>query len=147
MLRALTVILLCCLARPALGLEPIPDRLVVLTFDDSVRSHFTVVRPILLDYGFGATFFITEGFDFKTNKQDYMTWEQIRSLSDDGFDVGNHTKGHGGASLPPWLEMETQFSANHVPKPTTLCWPVYAVYDHLYPDLIAHGYTFSFLVQ
>ena len=42
-------------------LEPIPDRLVVLTFDDSSKSHFTVVRPILKKHGFGATFFITEG--------------------------------------------------------------------------------------
>lgn len=48
--------------------EPIPEKLVVLTFDDSARSHFDVVRPILLKYGFGATFFITEGFDFATKK-------------------------------------------------------------------------------
>lgn len=26
---------------PAAGLEPVPDRLAVLTFDDSVKSHFT----------------------------------------------------------------------------------------------------------
>ncbi len=37
--------------------KPIPDRLVVLTFDDSAKTHFTTVRPILLTYGFGATFF------------------------------------------------------------------------------------------
>jgi peptidoglycan/xylan/chitin deacetylase (PgdA/CDA1 family) len=45
-------------------LEPLPDKVVVLTFDDSVRSHYTVARPILQRYGFGATFFITEGFTF-----------------------------------------------------------------------------------
>ncbi len=32
---------------PAHALEPIPDKLVVLTFDDSVKSHYTFVRPIL----------------------------------------------------------------------------------------------------
>src|SRR5262245_6596201 len=36
------------LAAPAAGLEPIPDRLVVLTFDDASKSHYTVARPILL---------------------------------------------------------------------------------------------------
>jgi peptidoglycan/xylan/chitin deacetylase (PgdA/CDA1 family) len=51
--------------------EPIPDRLVVLTFDDAVKSHFTVARPVLKRYGFGATFFITEGFRFATDKADY----------------------------------------------------------------------------
>ena len=27
--------------------EPIPDKLVVLTFDDSKATHYTVVRPLL----------------------------------------------------------------------------------------------------
>ena len=39
--------------------KAIPDRLVVLTFDDSAKSHYTVVRPLLKEYQFGATFFIT----------------------------------------------------------------------------------------
>lgn len=79
---------------PATALEPINDKLVVLTFDDSVKSHFTVVRETLLKYGFGATFFVTEGFDFKTNKKDYMTWEEIAQLHQDGFEIGNHTRDH-----------------------------------------------------
>ncbi|MFQ5731878.1 MAG: polysaccharide deacetylase family protein [Planctomycetaceae bacterium] len=74
--------------------RPIPDKLVVLTFDDSVKSHFTVVRPILKKLKFGATFFITEGFQFKTNKRHYMTWEEIAHLHRDGFEIGNHTKDH-----------------------------------------------------
>ncbi len=77
-------------------LEPIPDKLVVLTFDDSVKSHHSVVRPILKKYGFGATFFVTEGFDFPTNKTDYMTWAEIAELNADGFEIGNHTRDHFG---------------------------------------------------
>src|SRR5688572_30268462 len=76
------------------ALEPIPDKLVVLTFDDSVASHHSVVRPLLKRYGFSATFFITEGFSFPTNKQDYMTWAQIADLHRDGFEIGNHTRDH-----------------------------------------------------
>ena len=75
--RLLALLLLISCISTAAALEPIPDKLVVLTFDDSVKSHFTVVRPILKRYKFGATFFITEGFDFATNKNDYMTWDQI----------------------------------------------------------------------
>lgn len=67
----------CCLISTLPAAEPVPDKVVVLTFDDSVRSHFTVARPLLKKYRFGATFFITEGFDFKTDKDNYMTWEQI----------------------------------------------------------------------
>lgn len=74
--------------------EPIPEKLVVLTFDDSVKSHFTIVGPELKKRGFGATFFITEGFEFKTDKQNYMTWEEIARLDADGFEIGNHTRDH-----------------------------------------------------
>ena len=123
--------------------RPVPEKTVVLSFDDGVASHATIVAPLLKKLGFGGSFYICDFDGFNTRKDWYMTWEQIKSLSDDGFDVGNHTKGHGGASLSPWLEMETQFLANSVPKPSTLCWPVYAVYDYLYPDLIANGYTFG----
>ena len=50
---------------------------VVLTFDDSKASHYTTVRPVLLKLVFNATFFITEGFTFRENKDDYMTWDVL----------------------------------------------------------------------
>src|SRR5882757_2208938 len=93
---------LCLLAAlgagPPRALKPIPDRLVVLTFDDASKSHFTVARPLLKKYGFGATFFVTEGFDFPTNKRDYMSWEEIAALHKDGFEIGNHTRDHQGVT-------------------------------------------------
>jgi len=54
--------------------EPLPERVVVLTFDDASRSHATFVAPLLEKYGFGATFFICEfPPDFATDKTKYMT--------------------------------------------------------------------------
>src|SRR5436190_10578775 len=94
--RLLLFALLLVATRAAHALEPIPEKLVVLTFDDAVKSHHAVVRPILKKYGFGATFFVTEGFDFPTNKTDYMTWEEIAELHADGFEIGNHTRDHLG---------------------------------------------------
>ena len=78
--RFATVLLLVLAPAAARALEPIPDKVVVLTFDDASKSHFTVARPLLKKYGFGATFFVTEGFDSRTNKRDYMTWEEIATL-------------------------------------------------------------------
>lgn len=117
--------------------EPIPNKLVVLTFDDSVKSHFTVVRPILKQYGFGATFFITEGFEFKTDKQNYMTWDEIATLHRDGFEIGNHTRDH--ASLNPKdpealqrqlgklaeqvIAINERCLEHGIPKPTSYAYP------------------------
>ncbi len=75
-------------------LDPIPDGLVVLTFDDGAKSNGTFVGPLLLRYGFGATFFITEGLNFRENKQYYMTWDEIRELHAAGFEIGNHLGRH-----------------------------------------------------
>ena len=44
------------------SLSPIPEKLVVLTFDDGCISHTEFVVPLLEEYGFGATFFFTDAF-------------------------------------------------------------------------------------
>ena len=41
----------------------VPARVVVLTFDDAIASHSRLVRPILKQYGFGATFFPLENIE------------------------------------------------------------------------------------
>lgn len=137
-------------ARPVLGLEPIPDKLVVLTFDDSVKSQATVARPILKRYGFGATFFISEGFGFPTDKTDYMTWEEIRSLHDDGFEVGNHTGAHMAVTAGTVPRLEEQLTAidRHcqtagIPKPVSFAYPGNAIVTDALPVLHAHGIRFA----
>jgi peptidoglycan/xylan/chitin deacetylase (PgdA/CDA1 family) len=129
---------------------PIPTKLAVLTFDDSVRSHFEVVRPILLKYGFGATFFITEGFDFNTNKRDYMTWDEIAQLHRDGFEIGNHTRDHLGLSDERADQAEEQLSAirqrcrdHGIPDPVSFAWPGNAFSPKAFEALRRQGIRFA----
>ena len=72
--------LFALLLATSLHAESVPDKLIVLTFDDSVVSQANYVAPLLKKHGFGATFFITEGFEFLVDKKNYMTWEQIQAL-------------------------------------------------------------------
>jgi hypothetical protein len=124
--------------------KPIPEKLVVLTFDDGCASHATFVAPILKEMGFGGTFYISNAFSFNTRKDWYLTWRQIKEMADNGFEIGNHTHGHrGGASIGPFLRMEEQLQTNKLPKPTTVCWPVYHVNTKTFPDLTRHGYLFG----
>jgi peptidoglycan/xylan/chitin deacetylase (PgdA/CDA1 family) len=135
---------------PALAVKPIPDRLVVMTFDDSVRSHYTVARPLLKKYGFSATFFVTEGFTFQTNKSDYMTWQEIRQLHDDGFEIGNHTGSHMSVTpetaerLAAELDVIDKRCAEHgIPKPISFAWPGNAFAREGLPVLEKHGIKFA----
>ncbi|TWT94474.1 polysaccharide deacetylase family protein [Stieleria varia] len=128
----------------------IPDKLVVLTFDDSAISHYTHVAPLLQKYGFGATFFITEGFEFTTNKDDYMTWEQILALHDAGFEIGNHTRRHVGVNRqkPSEIDADIEYieqrcEKHGIPKPTSFCYPGYATSDDAVQVLRRRGYRFA----
>jgi peptidoglycan/xylan/chitin deacetylase (PgdA/CDA1 family) len=131
-------------------LAPIPDKLVVLTFDDSVASQFTTVRPLLKKFGFGATFFITEGFSFRTNKTDYMTWEQIAELDRDGFEIGNHTETHLGVNavtinrLRGEVEFINRRCAEHgIAKPVSFAYPGNAIHPGALVVLKEAGFKFA----
>ena len=110
-------------------LLPIPDKLVVLSFDDCNKSDM-FVADILTSYEFGATFYVTEGLGFLKNKDHYTTWEEIRKLHDMGFEIGNHTQHHRGvASLSPdelkvsIRHIEKRCAQYDIPKPVTFCYP------------------------
>jgi autotransporter-associated beta strand protein len=123
-------------------IKPIPDKLVVLTFDDGPASLYTVVAPNLKEHGFNGSFYICDFDSFKTRKDWYMTWRQIKAMASDGFEIGNHTVGHGGG-LNNYLALEDQLLAHDIPKPTTLAWPVCAVFWDACPALSTNGYIFG----
>ena len=138
-----------CVARAA-DRPPVPDRLVVLTFDDSVASHATFVAPLLKKYGFGATFFITEGFEFLADKEHYLTWEQIKALHAAGFEIGNHTRRHAAVpgQTPVQLladveHIEQQCATHGIPRPTCFCYPGYATNAAAVKLLRERGYLFA----
>jgi len=130
--------------------KPLPAKVVVLTFDDACLSHATIVAPMLKKLGFGGTFYISDAFGFSTRKDWYMTWEQIKSLNDAGFEIGNHTVGHGqlgstglDGCLSGLMGIEKFCLAHHIAKPTTFCWPFYSVNNKFLPTLTENGYGFA----
>jgi len=130
--------------------KPIPDKTVVFTFDDGCLSGATIAAPILKKNGFGGTFYVSDAYGFRERKDWYMTWRQIKGMADDGFEIGNHTRGHGllshtdepGLQAYIWT-LEDEAIANRIPRPTTLAWPFYVVNTKFYPLLSSWGYTFG----
>jgi peptidoglycan/xylan/chitin deacetylase (PgdA/CDA1 family) len=127
-----------------------PDKLVVLTFDDSSASHYAIARPVLKRYGFGATFFITEGFTFPTNKKDYLTWEQIAELHRDGVEIGNHTRDHLSITEKNVSRLAEQLAAiagrcreHGIPPPVSFAWPGNKFHVSALPVLQQAGIRFA----
>ena len=138
------------LAASAWAIEPIPERLVVLTFDDSTKSHFTVARPLLKKYKFGATFFVTEGLTYNKNRSAYMTWDEIRTLHEDGFEIGNHTRDHMAVNqqnTPQLAEqlrgIDQQCKRHGIPKPVSFAWPACFLHRDALPVLRKHGIVWA----
>jgi peptidoglycan/xylan/chitin deacetylase (PgdA/CDA1 family) len=77
---------------------PIPDKTVVLTFDDAVKSHRTFVAPLLKEAGFRATFFVCHRW--MDDAKNFMTWQEIADLHQMGFEIGNHSWTHADFSSP-----------------------------------------------
>lgn len=66
--------------------DVIPERSVVITIDGGHSSAYDIAYPVLKKYGFPATFFVypdSIGIDETT-----LTWEQLKQLKSDGFEVG-----------------------------------------------------------
>jgi len=124
--------------------KPIPDKLVVLTFDDGPVSGYTVVAPILKSLKFGGSFYVCDFDSFRARKDWYLTWRQMKTMNDEGFEIGNHTTGHAGASsIGGFLSLDDDLQANGVPKPTTVAWPMFSVNTQTYPELAKNGYIFG----
>jgi peptidoglycan/xylan/chitin deacetylase (PgdA/CDA1 family) len=88
---------------------PLPERAVVLHFDNGWLDTITVAKPVLDTFGFTATCFVitdsanatsqgkraaihtkTEG----TVEKPFMAWDQIRGLVAAGWEIGAHTATH-----------------------------------------------------
>jgi len=72
---------------------PLPDRPVVLTFDDGYRDAYEVVFPLLLEYGFPGTFFVLST-PMHQESIDYITWAQAKEMSDAGMAIEGHGRDH-----------------------------------------------------
>jgi len=70
----------------------IPKRSVVITIDDGYKSIYDIAYPIFKKYGFKATLFIYT--DFIGAGRSAMTWNQLREMKNDGFEIGSHTLSH-----------------------------------------------------
>lgn len=77
-----------CLRDPRARL---PDKCVLITFDDGHESNLTIAVPILREFDFKASFFITTG---RTGTPGYMNQAQLRELKKAGMSVQSHAKTH-----------------------------------------------------
>ena len=78
---------------------PLPDKCIVLTFDDGQESFYAYVYPLLQKYDMCAVINIVGSYVEKysqLNDHDLryscLTWKQVQEMQESGFvEIGNHT--------------------------------------------------------
>jgi peptidoglycan/xylan/chitin deacetylase (PgdA/CDA1 family) len=71
----------------------LPQKAVVLTFDDGYKSFKEYAYPVLKELGFPATLFVYT--DYVGAGRNALSWQDLKELSAAGFEVHAHTKTHG----------------------------------------------------
>ncbi|MBI3475664.1 MAG: polysaccharide deacetylase family protein [Acidobacteria bacterium] len=64
---------------------------VCITFDDGCETDLITAAPLLQEFGFQATFYLTTGF---LGSPGYLTPDQVRQLDSLGFEIGCHSMTH-----------------------------------------------------
>lgn len=108
--------------------KPIPEKSVVLTFDDGYLDNYTNGLPVLKEFGLKATVFVVT--DWVGTNNSYMTLEQLKEMDANGFDVQSHTLAHKELDkltyeqqLKTLKESKEFIEKNLNKKVTTICYP------------------------
>jgi peptidoglycan/xylan/chitin deacetylase (PgdA/CDA1 family) len=125
--------------------EPGPS--FVLTFDDGYANNHEVVLPILREFGFRATLFLTTDHvgghaDWATNRDlselPLLDWDRLGEMAEAGFEIEPHTRRHprlpeiGDAELEEEIAGSKQVIEERLGREcTTFCYPHGAIDDRV----------------
>ncbi|SDP48202.1 Polysaccharide deacetylase [Streptomyces sp. cf386] len=79
--------------------KPLPERPVLITFDDGYEGVHRHALPVLAKHGFAATVFVSTGWlkgphDMGGGLDTMLDWDQVRELAEADVEIGGHSHTH-----------------------------------------------------
>lgn len=71
----------------------LPEKSIVITFDDGYKNIAENAHPILKEYGFPYTLFVAIE-PIEKGYREMMSWAQLEQLAAEGADIANHSWAH-----------------------------------------------------
>lgn len=71
--------------------QALPERCAVLTIDDGYESFASGGLPLLKEFGYPATLFVSTD---SVGRPGYLGWEALRRIGGAGIEIGNHSAAH-----------------------------------------------------
>jgi len=97
----------------------LPDRAVVLTFDDGFEDFHRCALPLLDRYGYTATVFVTTGWVQDAGRDAagrcpgrMLSWSQVAEAAGAGMEVGAHSWGHPQLDQLPGAALREELYAS-----------------------------------
>lgn len=137
----------------------LPQRAVVLTFDDGYRAFKDLAYPVLKELGFTATLFIYT--DWVGAGRGALSWADLRELAAAGMDIQGHSKTHADlrraqgeteAQYARRMQAELEqpqelFHRNLGRRTQVLAYPYGRWEEGLLPKVKQYGYIAAFSVR
>ena len=73
------------------GKQELPEKPVVLTFDDGYEDNYTTLLPMLEERHMTAVVYMVTN---SIGRKDYLSWNQLRDMQKRGIEIGSHTANH-----------------------------------------------------
>ena len=78
-------------ARARKGKQQLPEKPIILSFDDGYEDNWRVVLPMLEERGMKAVFYMVTN---SIGKPGYLTWDNLFDMERRGMEIGSHTANH-----------------------------------------------------
>ncbi len=74
------------------GKSTLPEKPVLITFDDGYQDNYKNAYPILKEYGMTATIFLIS--DYVNTYPNYVTWDEVHEMLENRIVMQSHTLNH-----------------------------------------------------
>lgn len=113
--------------------KPLPQKSVIVSFDDGFRSVYENAAPIMQKYGIKGNIYLPTAYIGQGEK--FMDWDMVRDLQDKGFEMQAHTHNHvdirtlSAEDMQREVETSSEYFSRELGEvPCAICLP-FGAYD------------------
>ncbi|MDU2063577.1 MAG: polysaccharide deacetylase family protein [Sporomusaceae bacterium] len=103
------------------GRGTLPDKPIVLSFDDGYANNYTAALPLMEQQGFRGTVFVIVN---SIGQEEYLTWDQIKDMQQRGIEIGSHTLNHVALAETPLPQKQQEIAGSKAALEAKLGRPV-----------------------